>query len=121
MLLRSHQLDRALELSQEMIALAHRTGERVQLPELMRITAAALVALGRPADALPIAREAVAVAERQQSVLQELRCLLLLTRLQRGTPALDDVMRDLYSALMQIQGGLSTRDVIEGRTVLDMV
>jgi predicted ATPase len=121
MLLRSHQLDRALELSQEMIALVQRTGERVQLPELMRIKAAALAALGRPADALPIAREAVAVAERQQSVLQELRCLLLLTRLQRGTPALDDVMRDLYSALMQIQGGLSTRDVIEGRTVLDMV
>jgi predicted ATPase len=121
MLLRSSQADAALRLADEMIALVQRNGERVQLPELLRIRAAALVSLGRPADAVPVAREAVAVAERQQSVLQELRCLLLLARLLRGTPAIDEAMRDLYSALMQIRGGLSTRDVIEVRTVLDMV
>ena len=121
MLLRSSQAEAALRLADEMIALVRRTGERVQMPELMRIKAGALFALGRPGDAVPVAREAVVVAERQQSVLQEVRCLLLLAKLQRGSPAIDDVMRDLYSALMQIEGGLSTRDVIEVRTVLDMV
>jgi predicted ATPase len=97
MLLRSSQPAGALELVEETIALAQRTGERVQMPELMRIKASALVALGRPADALPVAREAVAVAERQQAVLHEVRCLLLLARLRRSTPEIDGVMRDLYT------------------------
>ena len=78
------------------------------------------MALARTTEAVPVAREAVAAAERQQSVLQEIRCLLLLARLRRGTPEIDEILRDLYSALTQVQGGLSTRDVIEVRTVLEM-
>ncbi len=120
MLLRSSQPDRALQLAEDALALAARTGERVQLPELMRIKGAALLALARVTEAVSAARDAVAAAERQQSVLQEIRCLLLLARLRRGTPEIDEILRDLYSALMQIQGGLSTRDVIEVRTVLEM-
>jgi len=120
MLLRSGQPERALPLVDEMLDLVGRTGEAIQLPELLRIRAGALAALGRPDQAVAAAREAVHVAERQQSLLHELRALLILARLRRGTPEVDEVLRDLYGALMEVKGGLSTRDVIEVRTTLEM-
>ena len=121
MLLRSGEAARALELAQEMLDLVGRTGEDIQLPELLRIKAGALAAGGRREEAVAAAREAVTIAERQQSLLHELRALLMLARLRRGTAEVDEVLRDLYGALMEIKGGLSTRDVIEVKTTLEMV
>ncbi|HXE79920.1 MAG TPA: hypothetical protein VNK41_04160, partial [Vicinamibacterales bacterium] len=121
MLLRSGQPGRALDLADEMLDLVRRTGEDIQRPELLRIRAGALAAFGRREEAIAAARESVQVAERQQSLLHELRALLMLARLRRGTPELDDVLRDLYAALTAIKGGLSTRDVIDVRTTLELV
>jgi predicted ATPase len=121
MLLRSGDPGRALDLAADMLDLVRRTGEEIQVPELLRVSAGALAALGRADEALAAARESVHVAERQQSLLHELRALLMLARQRRGARDLDEVLRDLYAALSEIRGGLSTRDVIEVRTTLEMV
>jgi len=121
MLLRSGQPGPALDLVTEMLDVVHRTGEDIQLPELLRIRAGALAALHRKDEAVDAVREAVHIAERQQSLLHELRALRLLARLRKGEADVDEVLRDLYSALMEIKGGLSTHDVIEVRATLEMV
>jgi hypothetical protein len=108
--------ERALHLVSETLAEAEKTGERVWIPEILRVRAELLHSTDR-AEAERSLDESIELARSQSSKSFELRAAMSRCRLQTGKSrkkALEDVRR-LYESFTE---GLDTRDLLDAKALL---
>ena len=111
------RLERALHYVSESLAEVAKTGERVLIPEILRLRGELLCSTDRT-EAERSLEDAIELARSQSSRSFELRAAMSLCRLQRGKSrkkALEDVRR-LYESFAE---GLDTGDLRDAKALLE--
>jgi predicted ATPase len=109
--------ERAEEAIAEALLLAEKTGERLHLPELLRIQAA-LVLAGSPVDAAAALDAAVELASRQGAWLIALRAAVAISELPEEVRRID-WRTVLEEALSHLPAGSSLPEVVRAGALLD--
>ncbi|TCL72248.1 winged helix-turn-helix domain-containing protein [Rhizobium sp. BK251] len=113
----------ALEVIDRTIAIVGETEQSVDMPEMLRLKAEFLQALGPGAEeeALSILEHALAVARQQSALGWELRVAMSLARLQlrRGGPS--DAFLPLRSAYDRFTEGFERRDLVDAAQLLGSI
>jgi predicted ATPase len=112
------RLDEALEVVEEALAMARRTGERHYEAELYRSRGRLRLATGGQEKAEADFRQALAVARRQGAKMFELRAATALARLWRARGEDDAGRRMLEEILGRFTEGLDTPSLEEARALL---
>jgi class 3 adenylate cyclase/tetratricopeptide (TPR) repeat protein len=117
-LLTTGRLDEALEAVEEGIATSEQRDERFYVAELLRLKGETLAKKGRPLEAEYWLREAIAVAERQEAKLFQLRGTVSLCRLLPAERAATAVRERLAPICRWFPADAVAPDLTEARTLL---
>jgi len=119
---RQNEIEQALEIVEEALALVLQTDERMVEAELYRLRGELRIASETGPSSLSLAeadfRRALQVAQRQQARSLELRAAVSLARLQQRQGASGDGLPLLAQALAAFTEGSDTSDLVEARLLL---
>jgi len=113
------QIEEALSLLDDALQMVDRTGERWFAAELNRLKGRLLLRQGQAKLADELYRKALAIAEKQQAKLWELRAALSLARLRRDqgqATAARDLLAPVYGWFTE---GFDTPDLKDAKALLD--
>jgi tetratricopeptide (TPR) repeat protein len=119
-LLARGELGQARDTIWEALDSAARRKERWCEPELLRIKAEVLAALGHRDDAGPLLRQSLAIAQEQGALSWELRTATSLARLLRNQGRHADAIACLEPVYRRFTEGFGTADLIAARQLLAM-
>jgi DNA-binding winged helix-turn-helix (wHTH) protein len=111
------RIERGLQHVSECFAEVEKTGERVLLPEILRLRGELLRSTAR-AEAEQSLEEAIELARTQSSRSFELRATMSLCRLQRGKSR-KKTLEDLRRQYQWFTEGLETRDLRDAKALLE--
>jgi predicted ATPase len=116
-LLAQRELEEARDTIREALDRAARRTERWCEPELLRIKAEVMAALGHQDDAEALLRQSLMLAQEEGALSWELRSATSLARLmkQQGASEAREVLEPIY---LKFTEGFATKDLVEARLLL---
>ena len=117
-LLARRELGEARDTVREALDRAARRTERWCEPELLRIHAEVMAALGHQDDAEALLRQSLALAREQGAISWELRTATSLARLMKQQGRTSEARERLEPIFLKFTEGFATKDLVEARSVL---